>query len=185
MKKNYFILLILISFLTSAYKTLDVYEISAVNNGYFHNNIGLNYMAEKVYYAAIQEFKIAISLNPETQATSVYYNNIGNAYMEIAHPDLALDAYLNAIRLNHFNFSYYQNLAKCYKALDLVGRKIKEYEQKNSPLDQVMLGLLYIENGDVKHGIITLDNFVMSEPDLIITFSVKKYVRAKVKEMNS
>ena len=53
--------------------------IDATKNAFLHNNMGLRYMEEHCYYAAIQEFKIAISLNPNTQATAVYYKNIGDA----------------------------------------------------------------------------------------------------------
>ena len=83
MKKQFILFLICLSFLASGYKTLDTFVIDATKNAYFHNNLGLNYLKEHCYYAAIQEFKIAISLNPNTQATAVYYNNIGDAYMAI------------------------------------------------------------------------------------------------------
>ena len=46
-----------------------------------------------------------------------------------------------------------------------------------------MLGLLYIESGDLKRGIIILDEFAMSEPDLLITRSIKEYLREKTKEL--
>ena len=38
--------------------------IDAVKNSILHNNLGMNYFNEGYYYGAIQEFKIAISLNP-------------------------------------------------------------------------------------------------------------------------
>ena len=47
-----------------------------------------------------------------------------------------------------------------------------------------MLGLLYIESGNLKRGIIILDEFTMSEPDLLITPAVKQYIKEKVKEIN-
>ena len=72
MKAKYIILipLIALTFLTCGYKKPDVYVIDATKNAFLHNNMGLRYMEERCYYAAIQEFKIAISLNPNTQATS-------------------------------------------------------------------------------------------------------------------
>ena len=76
MKKFLIIPLIFLTFLTSGYKKPDVYVIDAQKNAQVHNNMGLIYVDEKCYYAAIQEFKIAISLNPNTQATAVYYNNL-------------------------------------------------------------------------------------------------------------
>ena len=182
MKKNLVLfLLILLSFLTSAYKKPDVYVIEAAKNAYLHNNIGLRYMNEHCYYAAIQEFKIAISLNPNTQATAVYYNNIGDAYMKIGYPDMAQQPYEDAIKQYSLNLQYYQDLAKCYKALNLVDEKIGFYSDEENPLNKVMVGLLYIESGDTKRGIIILDEFAMTEPDLLITPAVRLYLKELVK----
>ncbi len=184
MKKYLLILLILLSFTTSGYRKPDVYVIDATKNAYLHNNMGLRYMNEHLYYAAIQEFKIAISLNPNTQATSVYYKNIGDAYMAIGYPNMARQPYEDAIRQYNLNFQYYQNLAKCYKSLGLVDAKIQEYSKDKNILNKVMLGILYVESGNKKRGIIILDEFAMSEPDLIITTAVKKYIKDTVKHVD-
>ena len=184
MKKYLILFLLLLSITESAYRKPDVYEIDATKNAYLHNNIGLRYMNERLYYAAIQEFKIAISLNPNTQATSVYYNNIGDAYMAIGYPNMARQPYEDAIKQYSLNFQYYQDLAKCYKSLGLVNAKIQEYSKGENALNKVMLGLLYVENGNKKRGIIVLDEFVMSEPDLIITTAVKKYIKDTVKHVD-
>lgn len=184
MKKALLISLIFLSFITSDYKKPEVYTIDATKNAYIHNNLGLRYMNERCYYAAIQEFKIAISLNPDTQATASYYNNIGDAYMKIGYPDWARDPYEQAVKQFSLNFQYYQDLAKCYKALGLVSSKIKEYSSETNPLNKVMLGLLYIESGDLRRGVIVLDEFTMSEPDLIITRGIKPYIKQVVKQIN-
>lgn len=175
----------LLSFVASGYRKPDVYTIDATKNAYIHNNLGLRYMNEHCYYAAIQEFKIAISLNPNTQATAVYYNNIGDAYMSAGYPNMAQQPYEDAVKQYGLNFQYYQDLAKCYKALGLVSTKIKEYNNGKNPLNKVMLGLLYVESGDRKRGITILDAFSSSEPDLLITPAVKQYVKDTVKKMNS
>ena len=73
---------------------------------------------------------------------------------------------------------------RCYKALGLVPAKIKEYSNEANPLNKVMLGLLYIENGDLCRGIIILDEFTMSEPDLLITRGIKPYIKQVVKQIN-
>ena len=94
MKKTIIISILLItSIFTSGYKKPDVYVIDAVRNAYIHNNKGLNYLKDNLYYPAIQEFKIAISLNPNTQATAVYYNNLGETYMKLGYPDMAIDCF--------------------------------------------------------------------------------------------
>ncbi len=182
MKKFLLIPLIFLTFLTSGYKKPDVYVIDAQKNAYIHNNLGLMYVDEKCYYAAIQEFKIAISLNSNTQATAVYYNNLGEVYLTIGYPDYALDCFERALTQFSLNFKYYQNLAKTYKLLGTVDEKIAKYSDESNPLNQIMLGLLYEQNGDIKRAITTLDEFSMTEPDLIITPSVRQHIKELVKQ---
>ena len=180
MKKFCLTTLILMSFLTSAYKKPDVYVIDAEKNAYMHNNLGLMYVNEKCYYAAIQEYKIAISLNPNTQATAVYYNNLGEVYLIIGYPDYALDCFQRALKQYSLSFKYYQNLAKTFKALGTVDEQIVKYSDGSNPLNKVMLGVLYAQKGETKRAITILDEFCMTEPDLIITPSIKKYIRELV-----
>ncbi len=181
MKKFFILTFIFVSLFTSAYKKPDVYEIDAQKNAYIHNNLGLMYVDEKCYYAAIQEFKIAISLNPNTQATAVYYNNLGEVYLLIGYPDYALDCFERAIKQFSLNFKYYQNLAKTYKQLGTLDVQIQKYSNRTNPLNQVMLGVLYAEKGEKRKAITILDNFIMSEPDLMITPAVKNYIREMLK----
>ncbi len=180
MKKFCLTALILMSFLTSAYKKPDVYVIDAEKNAYMHNNLGLMYVNEKCYYAAIQEYKIAISLNPNTQATAVYYNNLGEVYLIIGYPDYALDCFQRALKQYSLSFKYYQNLAKTFKALGTVDEQIAKYSDGSNPLNKVMLGVLYAQKGETKRAITILDEFCMTEPDLIITPSIKKYIKELV-----
>jgi tetratricopeptide (TPR) repeat protein len=185
MRKFLPILLILLTFVTSGYRKPDTYVIDATKNAYLHNNMGLRYINEHCYYAAIQEFKIAISLNPNTQGTAVYYNNIGDAYMLIGYPQMAQQPYEDALKQYGLNLKYYKDLAKCYKALGLISAKMSQYSSTDNPLNKVMLGLLYIESGDLKHGVIILDEFTMKEPDLLITPAIKQYIKEVVKQINS
>ena len=180
MKKFCLTALILMSFLTSAYKKPDVYVIDAEKNAYMHNNLGLMYVNEKCYYAAIQEYKIAISLNPNTQATAVYYNNLGEVYLIIGYPDYALDCFQRALKQYSLSFKYYQNLAKTFKALGTVDEQIVKYSDGSNPLNKVMLGVLYAQKGETKRAITILDEFCMMELDLIITPSIKKYIKELV-----
>lgn len=183
MKKYFLATLILISLVTSGYVKPDVYKIDAEKNAFSHNNLGLMYLSEKCYYAAIQEFKIAISLADETQASSVYYKNLGDTYMAIAYPDWAQDCYERAIKIYSLNFQYYIDLAKCYKARKIIPQKMTEYKNSDNPLSQVMLGLLKVESGDIKGGIITLDAFASQEPDLIIAPAIRLYIKDIVKQL--
>ena len=46
-----------------------------------------------------------------------------------------------------------------------------------------MLGLLYISKGEKRKGIIILDDFCMTEPDLLITPAVRQYLKEATKEL--
>lgn len=176
---------LIIAFLTSAYaEPASFYVIDAHKNAVNHNNLGLMYLEERGYYAAIEEFKIAISLAPNTQASSVYYKNLGDTYMIVGSPELAQDCYLNAINLYSLNFQFYKDLAKCYKAMGIAQSKIAEYKNDKNPLNSIMRGLLQEQTGDIKGAITTLDTFATSEPDLLITPSVKVYIKTLVKKIN-
>lgn len=165
--------------------TIVTYTIDPEKNAFEHNNLGVMYVEEKCYYAAIQEFKMAISLNPKKQSTAVYFNNLGKVYMTIGYPELALDCFKNAVTQYSLNFEYYQNLASCYKKLSQIQTQLQIYSasQDKNPLNKVMLGLLYEESGNKKKAITVLDEFAMSEPNLVITPAVKRHIKDLVAEM--
>ena len=179
--KKFLLVLVFTSIIASGYVKPIVsgsYQIDATKNSVFHNAVGLRYLEEHCYYAAVQEFKIAISLNPNSQSAAISYNNLGRAYMALGFAEQAQDCFERAISLYGLNFEYYKNLANCYSALGKAKQKITEYRNdKSNPLNQIMLGLLYIMNGDKRAGMITLDSFCMSEPKLIITDGVRTYLR--------
>ena len=79
-KKLFTILLLLVMVFCSGYRKPYKFVIQPEKNAFYHNNVGLNYLQDRVYYAAIQEFKIAISLSPSTQASAIFYNYMGETY---------------------------------------------------------------------------------------------------------
>lgn len=183
--KKFITFLLFTSLLTSGFAKPIVsgsYQIDATKNSVLHNAIGLRYLEEHCYYAAVQEFKIAISLNPNSQSAAVSYNNLGRAYMELGFAEQAQDCFERAIKLYGLNFEYYKNLANCYTALGKAKQKIVEYKDNSNPLNKVMLGLLYINTGNKRAGMIALDSFCMSEPELIITGGIREYLRELSKE---
>lgn len=175
------IISIFITLISSGYVRPDVYKIDAEKNAVLHNNLGLNAVSDNNYYQAIQEFCIAIALNPNTQATSVYYNNLGETYMKLGYYNKAQGCFEKSIAQYKLNLLYYQNFVASLKAQNLVKSKIPAYERDNkNSLNMVTLGLLYVANGDLRRGIIKLDEFCMSEPDLLITPAVRDYIKAIV-----
>lgn len=182
MIKKLVICLFFLSLVTSGYIKPDVYKIDAEKNAVKHNSLGLNAVAEQNYLVAIQEFSLAILLNPKTQATSVYYNNLGETYMKIGYYKDAQGCFEMAMKQYSLNFLYYQNLIASFKAQGIVSSKLKYYKAKGekNPTNMIMVGLLHIANGDKRSGIIKLDEFCMSEPDLLITQAVRSYLQTVI-----
>lgn len=168
--------LLMIYMFSVGYAKPDFEVIDAGKNAFFHNNYGLVYFEQGNYLAAVKEFKIAIDLNPGTQATSVYYNNLGNVYYKLNFSKYAIQSYESAITLYPLNVEYYRNLAKAYKQRGTINSKIKQVENSKKILDKVLLGFLYLENGNKQKAMFTFDSFCMTEPDLIITSGVKYYM---------
>ena len=181
MKKIFSLFLLSVIILCSGYRKPYRYTIDAEKDAFLHNNVGLNYLKDRIYYAAIQEFKIAIQLSPNTQATAIFKNNLGDTYTYIGYPDMARICYEDAIKLYGLNFKYYLNLAECYKTLGITQTKIKEYSSSTSPYDKIMLGLLYIQTGSVRKGVNTLDELCSEEPDLLIIPAIRQYLREGTK----
>ena len=181
MKKIFSLFLLSVIILCSGYRKPYRYTIDAEKDSFLHNNVGLNYLKDRIYYAAIQEFKIAIQLSPNTQATAIFKNNLGDTYTYIGYPDMARICYEDAIKLYGLNFKYYLNLAECYKTLGITQTKIKEYSSSTSPYDKIMLGLLYIQTGSVRKGVNTLDELCSEEPDLLIIPAIRQYLREVTK----
>ena len=154
------------------------HTIDAEKNAYRHNNQGLLYLKEKYYFGAIEEFKIAIDLLPNSQATAVYYSNLGRTYEEIGYPELARPCFEKAIRINVLCFDYYLKLAENYKKLGILDQKLYDFQSRNdSSLNDIMVGLIFIQKGDISTGITVLDEFCNKEPNLIITTGVKEYLK--------
>ncbi len=182
MKKLYVISLFIMSVLFSGYKMTESYVIDSEQNAYIHNNKGLIHLKEHSYYPAIQEFKIAISLSPNVQASSVFYNNLGECYMKLGKPEMAQDCFERALTQFSLNFKYYLNLAECYMQLGYADEQIQHSLSDSNPLGIILRGLLYELKGNNVKAITTLDSFVAKEPDLIITDAVKQHIKELVKK---
>ena len=172
-----FLIFILIIFACNITVSADE-TIKADNNAYRHNNKGLIFLDEHYYFGAIKEFQIAIDLNPNSQASATYYTNLGKTYEKIGYPKLAQECYEKALERNILCFDYYLQLAKNYKTLGIANTKLNEYiRKKQSPLDDVMIGLLYIQCGDKSTGITVLDDFCNNEEKLILSKGVRNYLK--------
>lgn len=182
-KKTVVLFLLLSLVFCTGYKKPYKYVIRAEKDAFYHNNMGLNYLNDRIYYAAIQEFKIAISLSSNTQASAIFYNNLGETYNFIGYPDMALDCFENAVTLYGLNFKYYLNLVECYIKLGVAESKIAEYKKSEDVYKRIQLGILYIKTGDKRRGINLLDEIAASEPDLLITPAIKQYIAETIETL--
>ena len=179
MIKKFAILIFILAFTPLTCLAKTGFPIDVSKNAAGHNNLGLMRLEDGYYDMAIAEFQLAIELNPNSKACATYYNNLGTTYLKVGRNEDAQIAFENAIKISPLTFSYYQNVVQSYKMQGILNSKIKQYqtmEDKNS-LYKVILGLCYIENGDLRRGIIKLDEFCMQEPYLITTSGVKKYLK--------
>ncbi|MCQ2754979.1 MAG: hypothetical protein MJ231_08060, partial [bacterium] len=87
------------------------------------------------------------------------------------------------IRLYGLNFKYYINLINCYKALGIVNSKKGEYQASTDVYDKIKLGVLYIETGEIRRGLILLDEICIEEPDLLITPAIRQYLKDAIKKL--
>ncbi len=192
------IFLILVFFLFCLPVSADLNEVSitppvdAAKNANWHNRKGANYFREQDYFAALKEFKMAIALNPNSQSTAVYYNNLGKVYLvfgEIqrgrnltrADADFTLMAqtcFERAIQLDCMKFEYYKNLVRAYEILGVTASK-RDFLLRNlnaNPFNAIIVGIIYAKEGKIAPAKGILQNFVIKNPDLIITSDVKKFL---------
>ena len=182
--KNFLIFICLV-FLSQLSGYCADHVIKPKNNAYIHNNKGINYLEENYYYGAIKEFQIAIDLNPNSQASAIYYTNLGKTYEKIGYHELAQPCFEKALSLNVLCFDYYLKVAENYKNLGIVEEKLEEYKNRtDSPLNNILIGLLYIQKGEKTTGITVLDDFCDKEKNLLVTTGVKNYLEEITAELN-
>lgn len=196
MKKN-FLLLMLLLFCAPVFADLNEVSITppvdAAKNANWHNRRGTNYFKEQDYFAALKEFKIAIALNPNSQSTAVYYNNLGKVYLifgeiqrgrNLTRVDadftlMAQTCFERAISLDCMKFEYYKNLVRTYELLGVVSSR-KEFLLKNigvNPFNAIIIGIIYAKEGNIVPARGILEQFVIKNPDLIITNDVRKFIK--------
>jgi len=166
--------------------------VDAQKNANWHNKRGTNYFREQDYFAALKEFKLAIALNPNSQSTAVYYNNLGKVYLvfgeiqrgrNLTRADadfskMAESCFEKAIQLDCMKFEYYKNLVRCYELLGISAQR-RDFLLKNlgvNPFNAIIIGIIYAKEGKIIPARGILEQFAVQNPDLIITNDVKKFL---------
>ena len=159
--------------------------VDAARNAKEHNNQGVIFMREGDYLAAIKEFKIAIGINPNVQSTSVYYNNLGQAYMKIYEinknrllPIWAQSCFEQALVGDCLNLTYYRNLVSAYEARGNLSSKASYHLSKKSenPYNAIIVGLIYLKQNKIGAAVTILDDFCSQNPDLVISSDIKRLI---------
>lgn len=181
---KYFFVSVLLLFFINAAKC-EITPVDAARNAKEHNNQGVIFMREGDYLAAIKEFKIAIGINPKAQSTSVYYNNLGQAYMKIYGinknrllPVWAQSCFENALMGDCMNITYYKNLVSAYEARGVLSSKASQLlaRKNENPYNAVTVGLIYLRQNKIGAAVTMLDTFCSEYPDLIITDDIKRII---------
>jgi tetratricopeptide (TPR) repeat protein len=171
----------------------STFVIDATNNAVKHNNAGLEYFHNENYGLAIQEFKLAIFLNPDSAVSATFHNNLGLTYFKIRKYDWAILCFERAIAINPNFFEYYKNLADSYKLNNELNIKYSEYKNlltKNNKNSAAMLmcGLIQYELNNYKLAIDYLNKFEILESEIILTEAVRDFlaeIEIKIKKQNN
>lgn len=171
-----------------------VSTVDAQKNAAIHNKRGINYFKEQDYFAALKEFKIAIAINPNTQSTAVYYNNLGKVYLVFGEiqrsrnltradadfSQMAQTCFERAIMQDCMKFEYYKNLVAAYDLLGITNQK-RDFLLKNlsvNPFNAIIVAIIYSKQGKNTPAAALLNDFAAKNPDLIITNDVKKFAKS-------
>jgi len=174
-----------------AYGEGIVQPIDAQNNAQMHNNQGVLYLRERDYLAAIKEFKIAIAINPKTQASATYYNNLGCAYLEIAklqstHANLKKEgdfahfaqiSFEDAIKLDGMNLTFYKNLVDTFYYQGTMNKSYLKYRDSKNDFDKIIVGFIHQKQGRTEAAKTVFDEFVSQNPNLLISKSLAQYIQ--------
>lgn len=162
-------------------QSVEKYVIDARKNAVMHNNMGVTYEKERSYYAALKEYKIAISLDPNSSATASYYNNLGGVYIKLKYYNWAEYSYKSAVLINPLFIEYYLNLTKTYKLSKTLDKQLSAWKKLSPkddmyPFKDVMIGFIYFQKGAYLQTKNHFNNFISKEPELIFSKSLKKFL---------
>ncbi len=181
------------------HKATIVPTVDAKNAAQKHNNLGTMYYKDKDYFAAIKEYRIAISINPDAQTTATYFNNLGKVYLLLGEiqkknglplqgwDDFSIMAQISfeeAILKDCMKIEYYQNLVKAYELTGMMEVK-KQFLMQNrdkNPFNVIPVAMILEKQGDIEYANMLLDDFASQNPNIIISRDVKKILKENIKK---
>jgi tetratricopeptide (TPR) repeat protein len=156
-------------------------NINAINDCITHHNKGIAFMEAGYPLHAIDEFKLALMLNPNSTMSATVYNNMGRAYEMMRSYNLAITCYQHAIKINPDFSLYYKNLVNAYRAKKALKQAQVDYEKIvkiNSQDAQAyfILALIYMGNENNTRALQAFKKVVSLEPNIELTRSAQKYI---------
>lgn len=168
--------------------------VDATKNAKMHNNLGSIYFKDKDFFGAIKEYRIAIAIDPDSQATATYFNNLGNVYLILGEiqkrnglplqgwddfSKMAQKSFEEAILKDCMKLEYYENLVKAYELTGVTNSK-KEFFLSNrdkNPFNIIPAAIILQKQGDYDYANMLLDDFTTKNPDIIISKDLKKMMK--------
>lgn len=153
-------------------------RIDAVKNARNHSNLGNIYFNEKNYYGALREYQIAFNLTYDLNSSATYLYNIARAFIALGDYTGAKKAILMALDRDCINITYYQTLVDCYIALGIEKKELNKHLFDNTnPYNRIVAGLIYLKCGYPMYAKVIFDEFILNNPDMIITEDIKAILR--------
>ena len=181
-KYFYLFIICILCVFSQGYKYEYVIDpLDAARNAANRNNTAIMYMEMGHYQAAETEFKIAISLLPNSPNSAAYYNNLGLLYLKINNFIGAKDCFQKAIDINPVFLEYYKNLVATYakeKSLDeFLELNLEKISQNSSNSEGYLYaGLIYAEQKNYTLGIQYLSEYIKLEKNRILSRGIKQLI---------
>lgn len=160
----------------------STFVIDPTENAVWHNEKGVQFLKDGYVTYAIDEFKLAIGLSPNSATTASFLNNLGIAYLKINKYDLALSCFQKAVNLNPYFLDYYKNLVKTYKLKNMLTniaiKYVKLLKKNNSDSKSwLILGLVYEELGYKNYAKSSFEQFKKLEPESILVPGIDELIK--------
>lgn len=174
-----FLLLISISLFTGYEYKYEIEPLDATRNAINRNTNGIMYMEMGYYQAAENEFKIAISLVPNSPSSAAYYNNLGLLYLKINQYEKAEQCFLDALNTNPVFLEYYKNLVLTYSKKHILDEKLEFYlkqieKTSNNSNAYLFAGLIYLKKENKKLATKYLKEYTKLEKNIILSRAIKQ-----------
>lgn len=165
----------------------NTFIIDPAKNAVWHNEKGLSFFELGDYYAAINEFRLAIMLNPESEASAAFYNNLGKVYYKVGDYAAAEKSFRRATEIKPYYIEYCKNLIKSYEQMGILNQMTKKYEKSiikdiNNLHSYLMLGLIHKEYGNNNVAAGYFRKFVKLAPYLRISEQINRIIKGLEKQ---